>query len=119
MRLTYKKLIEYINQALERVGANDIEAFEAYNPRFRGQDIENGAALIIVRFGAKGENMFGSAEMFSFCYTIKDFERELNKGAVIGFDLNPRFGRLGGWNDAEIKPVYLKPHPLRTRANNG
>lgn len=106
MRLTYKKLVILVNEAFERVGAAELQAYEAYNPRFRVQDIEAGAALIIIRFGRKGDPD-NQKSMFSLSYTLSDLEREINKGAVIGFNLTQRYSTVRTWVDAEIKPIFL------------
>lgn len=107
VRLTYKKLVWYINEALDRVESGLI-AIEAYNPRYTSDQLERGAALIVVRIKRKGDNDSSFFTMHSVCYRIKDFEEEINKGAVIGFDLTPfSYSTVPSWRDAEIKPIFL------------
>jgi len=110
MRLTYKKLIELVNAALMRVEADNLEAFEAYNPRHNDMALENGACSIVVQVKQKGENSFSHICLLCY-YSRSELEKEINKGAVIGFKFKDRTNLVNSnakiWMDAEICPIFL------------
>ena len=84
MRLTNKKLIQLVNEMFVRLEIKDVEAYEAYSTRYRGQDYEGGAATMVVRFAVKGDKrLFGELLFFDW---RKDLEAYLNSGHMLSLD---------------------------------
>lgn len=106
MRLTYKKLCELTNEAFIRVGVPNYEAFYACNPRFNGDQIAGGAPLIVLHVRERGTTDHGFI-ISSRNWSRLEWEVEINKGAVIGFEFSGRNRVIKTWADAKIKPIYL------------
>lgn len=74
MRLTYKKLANIVSDKLTSVGIKHSKV-KAYNPRFRSDDIEGGAACIIYTIHV-GNNF---CTVFSFQW-ISEIQDIINTG---------------------------------------
>jgi hypothetical protein len=103
-RLTYKKIVQLVNDAFNRLEITKYEAFKAERTRYRGQDYEAGATTMHISCREKGlDSEMPAFTIYSF-YWRSELEAHINAGAVITIQLS-RWGMLDG---AEIVPVYFK-----------
>lgn len=100
-RLTMKLITKMVNEAFDRLGIKNVEAFETYNPRFRSHELENGAAHLITRVRSKDDasNFF----VMYFFDSRLDLEYEINKGAVFTIELRERYILQEAW----IRTTFL------------
>lgn len=104
-RITYKKLIDWLNQEFARLEINSFEVIEAYRTYYTSGQYENGACKLIIKFQSKeivkGHRMEGS--FFSF-YFIKELQWYVENG----YNLHLKFSfRSTGMslNDLELDVI--------------